>query len=109
LNGATYKTESFPVKFKNPVQPLVVKARTTANWGNKLELIDKEVTADNTSKLDLRRAVQVLDFNGGKIFDFVSPNFVTTSSLLNQYAVGYVGGTETAATLTNVAVVGVYP
>lgn len=105
VNTALHKTETFPIKFKNPVNPVTVNA----NYRN---LLDKENTANNTSTFDLRRSIDVKDFNGQTIFGhtvtgFGNVNWTNNGTLKTRYDIGGISNSANTP-LTDVSVVGAY-
>ncbi|WP_270088529.1 hypothetical protein [Sphingobacterium sp. SYP-B4668] len=63
VNGAVYEVKNFDVKFVNPVKPIVLRAPYR-------EMTDKENSGSNTSTFDLRRAIEVSNFNNDIIYRF---------------------------------------
>lgn len=83
VNGATYKTENFNVKFVNPVKPIDLRVAYR-------QMKDKEVSGSNTSTFDLRRAISLSTFNNDLIYLFdglTNANSVNNTNLKSAYGI----------------------
>ncbi|PRD56986.1 collagen-like triple helix repeat-containing protein [Sphingobacterium gobiense] len=102
LNGnpVPFKTESIPVRFKNPVKTLVLKNNGTAT------VTDKQ-GGNNNQDLALRNFIRVEDYQGVTLFNYqgvLNTNNAYDNTRLQRYGITVFGGSAVNPTLSTSAV-----